>query len=122
MREETQMPAPFSDLDDTPGPPASHERRIGHRIVVSLAVHCQLASGRAFTARATDISLGGIFIESEEHPAFGAEIEIRTLMPGGDFELQLPGFVRWDKAHGFGVQFGLLGARATHELTQLLRG
>jgi hypothetical protein len=35
--------------------------------------------------------------------------------------MKLPAVVRWNKPGGFGVQFGLLGAKETHSLAQLLK-
>ena len=116
------MNTPLFEHDNTTHPPASCERRLGSRVHVSLHVRCQVQFGETFFARATDISLGGVFIESDERPRFGAEIAITTVLPGTSFELNLPGYVRWNKPHGFGVQFGLLGAKETHFLTGFLRG
>jgi hypothetical protein len=36
-------------------------------------------------------------------------------------DLKLPGTVRWAKPGGLGIQFGLLGARETHSIAQLLK-
>jgi type IV pilus assembly protein PilZ len=36
-------------------------------------------------------------------------------------DLRLPAIVRWTKPDGFGVQFGSLGARETHAISQLLK-
>ena len=33
----------------------------------------------------------------------------------------LPGVVRWNRDDGMGVQFGLIGARETHAITELTR-
>ena len=67
------------------------------------------------------ISFGGIFIEAGEVPAFGTKVMLRVRFPGQAVDMTLPGIVRWIKATGFGVQFGLLGVRETHALTQFLR-
>lgn len=69
----------------------------------------------------TDIGFGGSFVESGNVPAFGTKVTIRMRLPGHTFDMTLPGIVRWTKATGFGVQFGLLGIRETHTLTQFLR-
>lgn len=67
------------------------------------------------------MSLGGMFIEADVVPAFGAKIEIQCMLPGISHEVKLPAVVRWAKPGGFGVQFGLLGARETHAITGMLR-
>jgi Tfp pilus assembly protein PilZ len=63
---------------------------------------------------ALDISLGGMFIESPDAPAFGTNLTIVVTLPNRATALRLPGIVRWNKPGGFGVQFGLLGALETH--------
>jgi type IV pilus assembly protein PilZ len=40
---------------------------------------------------------------------------------GTKADLRLPGIVRWAKPDGFGVQFGSLGARETHAISELLK-
>jgi type IV pilus assembly protein PilZ len=65
------------------------------------------------------MSLGGTFIESAESPPFGTELSIGVKISGVD--LKLAGTVRWAKPGGFGVQFGLLGARETHTIAQLFK-
>lgn len=69
-----------------------------------------------------DISIGGMFIETEHVSAFGADVVIRVKLKTasgamGDFDL--PGVVRWVRDGGMGVQFGLLGAHETHAITEL---
>jgi type IV pilus assembly protein PilZ len=98
------------------------EQRKHQRTQAEIPVTYQLSDSDAgIAAVGTDISFGGMFIESGEVPAFGAEVMIRARLPGQTAELTLPGIVRWVKPTGFGVQFGLLGVRETHTLTQFLR-
>jgi Tfp pilus assembly protein PilZ len=68
-----------------------------------------------------DISVGGMFIETESPAPFNAEIVVLTELPGERGQLSLPAVVRWTKPGGMGVQFGLLGARETHVITELTR-
>jgi type IV pilus assembly protein PilZ len=65
---------------------------------------------------ARDISLGGIFIETEASCAEGERIVILLTLPEGRREMSIPAIVRWTAKDGMGVQFGLLGARDTHEI------
>lgn len=98
-----------------------HEKRQHARAPVNIGVSCQLKDRPAVVGMAKDISLGGMFIECGEALPFGTELIIVTQLPGYAPEARLPGVVRWAKPDGFGVQFGLLGARETHAITQLLR-
>lgn len=71
-----------------------------------------------------DISIGGIFVETNDPAPFGAEIVVRLGLrtaTGGTREFDLPGVVRWVGPDGMGVQFGLLGAHETHAITELGR-
>ena len=73
------------------------------------------------TGQSTDISLGGMFIETTQPAPFGAEIVVHVHVPGEPSAFALPGVVRWVRSDGMGVQFGLLGARETHTITELVR-
>jgi type IV pilus assembly protein PilZ len=85
-------------------------------------VTCELAGQASIAGNAKDVSLGGMFIEaSGPSPAFGTPVTIVCELPGLGREARLPAVVRWTKAGGFGVQFGLLGARETHAITKLPR-
>jgi Tfp pilus assembly protein PilZ len=68
-----------------------------------------------------DISVGGMFIETEAPASFGSGIVVRFRLPGHKEEMVMQGVVRWTRADGMGVQFGLLGARETHAITELVR-
>jgi Tfp pilus assembly protein PilZ len=68
-----------------------------------------------------DISLGGLFIVTANPAAFGAEVTVTVTLPGSETILSLPGIVRWTRADGMGVQFGLIGVRETHAIIELQR-
>jgi hypothetical protein len=86
-----------------------------------MAVSCELRGAPAVPGMARDIGIGGIFIESNEALPFGTEVVVVGRLPGSHIDLRLPGVVRWAKPDGFGVQFGLLGARETHAISALPR-
>jgi len=69
---------------------------------------------------ARDISLGGTYIETELPCAPGEEIVVYVTLPRSRREMALPATVRWTAKDGMGVQFGLLGARETFEITQFV--
>jgi type IV pilus assembly protein PilZ len=71
--------------------------------------------------RATDLSLGGMFVQSANPLPFSTEVVIYMLVPGQRAALAIPGVVRWGRADGMGIQFGLLGARETHAITELTK-
>jgi Tfp pilus assembly protein PilZ len=82
---------------------------------------CSNSEGAAFGGVAKDLSLGGLFIECSEDLPFGTKLTITLRLPGDLDESKIPGVVRWNKPGGIGVQFGLLGAKETHLLAQLMR-
>ncbi len=72
--------------------------------------------------RSKDISVGGMFIYVEQPLPFGAELVVHLTLPGQKAAFALPGVVRWSRpGEGMGIQFGLLGARETHAITELTR-
>jgi type IV pilus assembly protein PilZ len=75
----------------------------------------------AISGVSRDISVGGIFIESEAQVTFGTEVIIVLRLPNTKADFRLPGTIRWMKEDGFGVQFGLLGARETHAISELFK-
>lgn len=96
------------------------EQRKYHRVPVTLSVSCVEDDGESFEGAVKDISFGGLFVECEKQPAFGTKL---TLVISGvvNRELRLPAVVRWAEPRGFGVQFGLLGAYATHAIVDLVK-
>ena len=97
------------------------EKRAHGRTPISTFVACTSESGVTVAGTARDISLGGMFIVASQQPAFGTKLTISATLPGTAGECKLPAIVRWSSKDGFGVQFGLLGARETHAITKLIR-
>jgi hypothetical protein len=95
------------------------EKRRHSRVPVVVEITCIPAGGEAFKAISKDISLGGMLVVSEVNPLFGTQMTIRVTLPGQKAPFDLPGVVRWNLPEGFGVQFGLLGAKETHAITRL---
>ena len=81
----------------------------------------QVGDGPRIDAVCHDISLGGMFIETSEPARFGQKVRVMLTLPGMKSETVVEATVRWTKPSGMGVQFGVMGARETHALTQLLR-
>jgi type IV pilus assembly protein PilZ len=71
-------------------------------------------------AKAKDMSVGGIFVVTKAEFAFGAELVVHMILPDQTEKLALPGVVRWVRGEGVGIQFGLIGARETHAITNYI--
>jgi hypothetical protein len=98
------------------------EKRRFLRIPIDLPVIFMARDSWVRTAGvAKDISVGGMFIETAQPPAYGASIHVEFTPLGERRPLLLSATVRWSGARGIGVQFGLLGARETHAITELQR-
>lgn len=96
------------------------EQRKHHRVPVSFKVTCILDEANKFEGLARDLSVGGLFVECERTLAFGTAVTI-VVSSLATRELRLPSVVRWAEPRGFGVQFGLLGAYATHVIVDLVK-
>lgn len=72
------------------------------------------------SGQSADISLGGMYIETTTPEPFGTDIVVHVHVPGEASAFALPAKVRWIDTAGMGVQFGLLGARETHTITELV--
>jgi hypothetical protein len=96
------------------------EQRKHQRIPVSFEIICILGDGAEFEGSARDISLGGMFVESQKELTFGTPVSL-VLRGVATREVRVPAIVRWAEPKGFGVQFGLLGAYATHVLVDLVK-
>jgi type IV pilus assembly protein PilZ len=68
-----------------------------------------------------DLSLGGMFIETDLSSPVGERVLVYVTLPKAKREMALPAVVRWTSKDGMGVQFGLLGARETHEITEFVK-
>jgi hypothetical protein len=97
------------------------DKRTQPRVPISADVMCEVSGGASITGRAKDISVGGMYIESEVSVSFGTQVTIVLRLPNTKADSKLPGIVRWLKPGGFGVQFGLLGARETHAISELFK-
>ena len=97
------------------------EQRRSHRVRLDVPVDFTVGGGwRRLPGIGRDISLGGMFIEAAFPGAFGAPVLIGFRLPKHG-ALLFRGTVRWITVTGMGVQFGSLGARETHAITELER-
>jgi PilZ domain len=98
-----------------------HDKRSHPRVPLTVEVTCEVSGGASILGRAKDISVGGMYIESETEVSFGTQVSIVLRLPNTKADARLPAVIRWIKPGGFGVQFGLLGARETHAISELLK-
>lgn len=90
------------------------------RTQVTAPVTIKVGDGQWVTAESHDISLGGMFVQTIATAPYGARLVVRMRLPGLKQEVEIEAIVRWSKSTGMGVQFGRMGARETHALTQLI--
>jgi type IV pilus assembly protein PilZ len=97
------------------------ELRLYQRTSIDIAVEFGAkGSGQRRSGRAGDLSLGGMYVQTNDPLAFGVELVVHVLLPGQKAPFALPAIVRWTRpGQGMGVQFGLLGARETYAITEL---
>ena len=98
------------------------DKRQYPRTVVEADIAFQVAGGSRVDARCRDVSLGGMFIDTTARLPYGTTVRVFLRLPGLRDEIAVESIVRWSKPGGMGVQFGVMGARETHALTQLLMG
>lgn len=98
------------------------DKRQHPRKVIEADVGFQVKGGERADARCRDVSLGGMFIETPSALPYGTAVRVFLRLPGLKDEVAVDSIVRWSKPDGMGVQFGVMGARETHALTELLSG
>jgi uncharacterized protein (TIGR02266 family) len=99
------------------------ELRRHQRALLDVALEFEAKGSSERTAgRSRDVSVGGMFILTVTPLPCGAALVVHVTMPGQKSPFALPGVVRWSKnGEGMGVQFGLVGARETHAITELTK-
>jgi hypothetical protein len=97
------------------------EKRSHARKQVDLETQVTPHGASAFSGVLRDLGVGGAFIESAQEVPYDSALTLTLAVPGEATPLQLPGVARWSKPGGFGVQFGLLGARETHAIARLIK-
>ena len=96
------------------------EKRRHFRKTVSCAVEFAVAESPRQKGVCCDLSLGGMHVQTVQPAPFGANITVYLQLKETVGASTLPGIVRWVKGDKMGVQFGLLGARETYALTEML--
>jgi uncharacterized protein (TIGR02266 family) len=107
--------------------PAGAQQRQNERFALRLpAVVVVVARDLEFAATTRNLSLGGVFLETDQELAFNTAIEVRLSPPGIAQPLAIKGRVRWVEksdtgATGLGVQFDGLPPRDVYTLNKVLR-
>ena len=70
------------------------EKRSHRRVTHRTEVTCTPEGGESFVAHSHDISLGGMFVETERNPEFGTKMTISLFLPGESEAFDLPCTVR----------------------------
>ncbi len=95
------------------------DRRTKQRLDVSLSAMWD-SSTEAHSARITNLSEGGCYLDSVGEVRRGEIVGFRVLLPDDDW-LYLEGEVRHHGVEGFGVQFVELNEEQTEKLRWLLQ-
>ena len=96
-------------------------RRVHERFEIELPLTI-LHDGREISAVSRNVSLGGMYVLTDEVVAYGSQVKVRFRLPALKEETEVPGTVRWKKDDGIGVQFGSLRALEVWALNQLFKG
>jgi Tfp pilus assembly protein PilZ len=79
-------------------------------------------SAERTAGQCADLSLGGMYVQTPRTLPFGSEVVVHVKFPGQKVAVVLPAVVRWTRpGEGMGLQFGLMGARETHAITEATR-
>jgi type IV pilus assembly protein PilZ len=68
-----------------------------------------------------NLGIGGLFLTANISLSFGAKVTVTIDFPAPVGRLVFPAVVRWRDNDGTGLEFGLLGAKQTHAIAQLMR-
>jgi hypothetical protein len=96
------------------------EKRRHFRKSADYAVEFGVSEGARQKGVCRDFSLGGMHVQTSSPAPFGANVTVYVQLKGTQGASALPGIVRWVKADEMGIQFGLLGARETYAITEML--
>jgi uncharacterized protein (TIGR02266 family) len=80
-----------------PGPPTRRTARVHHEVMVGVT-----SADETFSGWGTNLSVGGVFVNSHHAPPIGARVSVLLQLPGHS-ECKLQGRVAWAQASGPGV-------------------
>jgi uncharacterized protein (TIGR02266 family) len=91
--------------------------RVTVQLVIRFAVGDEMVE-----ALTRDVSLGGVFINTNRALPYGTVATFELSLPALPQPAKIEGTVRWSSGDGMGVQFHSLRARETWAINQLSRG
>jgi type IV pilus assembly protein PilZ len=96
------------------------EKRRHPRKPVELAATLSLeGTEEVIGGKIRDLSIGGTFFLCSESIPFATRVTMWIVFPKHG-SLAIPAVVRWGGQEGVGLQFGLMGARETHAIVEIL--
>ena len=95
-------------------------RRVHERFACELPVTV-LAGDREIETTASNVSLGGMYLLTDERLEYGTEVKVRFRVPALKEDAEPRATVRWQRNDGFGVQFGSLRAIEVWALNQFFK-
>ncbi len=99
----------------------SRERRAHLRVSARLEIEYELPGVAPRPACVIDIGLGGSRLQTMDPPPVGAPVAVLARLPGARHLSRLAATVRWSRGDHFGVAFGVLPARDTLLIVDLMR-
>jgi hypothetical protein len=96
------------------------ERRRRRRVLIRRVVDVSWDQGQA-TGWARDISLGGMYVQSQQPPRCGADVRVTVSFRHG-VAVSIPARVCRRDEGGFAVQFGAIGQLEADTISRVLAG
>ncbi len=96
------------------------ERRNGRRVLIRRLVDVSWDKGRT-VAWGRDIGIGGMYIQSEDGPGPGADVQL-TVRFRRVPTVSIPARVCWTDEEGFAVRFVALGQSETDTIRRVIEG
>ena len=84
-------------MSEKPGTPTRKSARVHHEVMVGVT-----SESETFSGWGTNLSVGGVFVNSHHAPPIGAKVSVLLQLPGL-VECKLRGRVAWSQASGPGV-------------------
>ena len=98
-----------------------YDRRVHLRVPTNLDVQYEVPGGAVHDAVLTDLGLGGTRLSAVRPPPQGSTVTVVARLPGATHRSRIPATVRWTASDCFGVRFGLVAARDTHLIAEVMR-
>lgn len=84
-------------MPEKPGTPTRRSARVHHEVMVGVT-----SEQETFSGWGTNLSAGGVFVNSQHAPPIGTRVHVLLQLPGHS-ECKLNGRVAWAQASGPGV-------------------